>query len=66
MARAELLKSSLTKREAISANLCLGTNRNLLREEAGNWPECQVRSSFMWKLFPEMLRSKIWGKKDHR
>lgn len=37
----ELLNSSLTKREEMSAILCLGMNWNLLREEAGDWPECR-------------------------
>lgn len=43
----ELLNSPLTKREEMSAILCLGMNQNLLREEAGNRPECSVRSSLM-------------------
>lgn len=43
----ELLNSPLTKREEMSAILCLGMNQNLLREEAGNGPECSVRSSLM-------------------
>lgn len=61
----ELLNSSLTKREEMSAILCLGMNWNLLREEAGNWPECRQVQFYVETLAGNAEKQK-WGNEDHR